>query len=43
MKVQVINKSKHALPEYATGQSAGMDIRANLDDCLLYTSPSPRD
>ena len=24
MKIQVINKSKHALPEYATGQSAGM-------------------
>ena len=23
MKIQVINKSKHALPEYATGQSAG--------------------
>ena len=32
MKIQVINKSKHALPEYATGQSAGMDIRANLDE-----------
>ena len=31
MKVQVINKSKHQLPQYATGQSAGMDIRANLD------------
>ena len=32
MKRQVINKSKHALPEYATGQSAGMDIRANLSE-----------
>lgn len=31
MKIQVINKSKHALPQYATSQSAGMDIRANLD------------
>ena len=30
MKVQVINKSKHQLPQYATGQSAGMDIPANL-------------
>ena len=32
MKVQIINKSHHSLPEYATPQSAGMDIRANLDE-----------
>jgi dUTP pyrophosphatase len=31
MKVQIINKSKHPLPTYATEQSAGMDLRANLD------------
>ncbi len=31
VKVEIINKGKHALPEYATGLSAGMDIRANLD------------
>lgn len=31
MNVPIINKSKHALPEYATGQSAGMDLRANLE------------
>ena len=31
MKVQVINKSKHPLPQYATDLSAGMDLRANLD------------
>lgn len=31
MKVQVINKSKHLLPQYATSLSAGMDLRANLD------------
>lgn len=31
MKVQVINKSKHSLPQYATSLSAGMDLRANLD------------
>lgn len=30
MKVQIINKSHHPLPSYATLQSAGMDIRANL-------------
>lgn len=31
MKVKIINKSKHALPCYATPLSAGMDIRANID------------
>ena len=31
MKVQIINKSKHPLPQYATPLSAGMDVRANLD------------
>ena len=32
MKVQIINKSHHSLPAYATTQSAGMDIRANLSE-----------
>jgi dUTP pyrophosphatase len=31
MKIQVINKSKHTLPSYATIASAGMDIKANLE------------
>jgi dUTP pyrophosphatase len=31
MKVKIINKSKHTLPEYETLYSAGMDLRANLD------------
>lgn len=31
LNVQIINRSKHPLPAYATGQSAGMDIRANID------------
>ncbi len=31
MKIKVINKSKHALPEYATAHAAGLDLRANLD------------
>ena len=31
MIVKIVNKSKHPLPAYATGLSAGMDIRANLD------------
>ncbi len=32
MKVQIINKSKHALPAYATEQSAGVDLRANVNE-----------
>ena len=32
MNIQVINKSKHPLPAYATELSAGMDIRANLSE-----------
>lgn len=32
MKVQVINSSKHELPAYATVGSAGMDLRANIDE-----------
>ena len=32
MNVKVINKSKHELPSYETSQSAGMDIRANIDE-----------
>lgn len=35
MKVQIINKSKHPLPAYATEQSAGMDIRANLEQPIV--------
>ena len=31
MKVKIINHSHHALPEYATTQSAGVDLRANLE------------
>lgn len=32
MKVQIINKSKHQLPAYATSLSAGMDLRANIEE-----------
>ncbi|WP_297271707.1 dUTP diphosphatase [uncultured Bacteroides sp.] len=34
MKVQIINKSKHPLPAYATALSAGVDLRANLSEPL---------
>ena len=31
MNVQIINKSKHATPNYETKGAAGMDLRANID------------
>ena len=30
MKIKIINKSQHDLPTYATPQSAGFDLKANL-------------
>src|SRR5688500_3903299 len=38
LPVKVINKSKHALPEYATALSAGLDLRANLDSPVVLKS-----
>ena len=35
MKVKIINKSRHQLPEYATPQSAGVDLRANRDSPIM--------
>ena len=35
MKVKVVNKSKHDLPNYSTIASAGMDLRANIDEPIL--------
>ncbi|HHV86306.1 MAG TPA: dUTP diphosphatase [Petrimonas sp.] len=32
MQVKIVNKSKHPLPGYATALSAGMDLRANIDE-----------
>ena len=32
MKVKIVNRSKHNLPSYSTSLSAGMDLRANLDE-----------
>ena len=31
MEIKVINKGHQPLPEYATPQSAGMDLRANIE------------
>ncbi len=35
MKVQIINKSKHALPSYETIASAGMDLKANIEENIV--------
>jgi dUTP pyrophosphatase len=35
MKIRIVNKSKHKLPEYTTEYSAGMDIRANIDEDIV--------
>ncbi|MCK9342357.1 MAG: dUTP diphosphatase [Massilibacteroides sp.] len=35
MKVKIINNSKHEMPAYATPLSAGMDIRANLEESVI--------
>lgn len=40
--VEIINRSHHALPEYATTGSAGMDIRANLDETIVIPSMERR-
>ena len=32
MKVQIVNKSKYPTPSYATEKSAGMDLKANIDE-----------
>ena len=34
MNVKIINKSKHELPAYETGSSAGMDLRANISESV---------
>ncbi len=33
--VEIINKSRHNLPAYATSNSAGMDLHANIDKDLV--------
>lgn len=35
MEVKIVNKSNHRLPEYATPGSAGMDLKANIDEPLV--------
>jgi dUTP pyrophosphatase len=35
MTIKIINKSAHKLPEYETGASAGMDLRANISEAVI--------
>jgi dUTP pyrophosphatase len=35
MKIEIVNHSHHALPEYATPLSAGMDLRASIDSPIV--------
>jgi dUTP pyrophosphatase len=35
MEIRIVNKSKHPLPQYRTEQSAGMDLKANLEAPIL--------
>jgi len=35
MKIKIVNKSKHQLPGYSTFLSAGMDLRADIDNDIL--------
>ncbi len=35
MKVKIINKSNHELPAYETIASAGLDVRANIQESII--------
>ena len=35
MKINIINNSQHELPKYATVASAGVDLRANLEEDIV--------
>jgi dUTP pyrophosphatase len=38
LKIKIINKSKHELPDYATNGAAGMDLRANIEEPIVLKS-----
>lgn len=35
MRVKIVNRSKHPIPEYSTKLAAGMDVRANVEKEIL--------
>lgn len=38
MKVKIVNKSAHELPDYSTKFSAGLDLRANISEDIILKS-----
>ena len=34
VKIKIVNRGRQQLPAYATEQSAGMDLRANIDESI---------
>lgn len=42
MKLNIVNKSNNALPNYETANSAGMDLRAYLTDGQIVIKPMQR-
>lgn len=42
LKVRIVNRSDNELPQYATEQSAGMDVRAWLPDGSVTLEPGQR-
>ncbi len=38
VKIKIVNKGNQQIPTYATPQSAGMDLRANIDGPILLKS-----
>ena len=35
MKVKVVNKSNHRLPEYKTSGAAGVDLKADISESIV--------
>ena len=35
MKVQIVNRSAYPVPQYATGMSAGMDLKADIEEPVV--------
>ena len=35
MKIKVVNKSRHALPQYETKCSVGLDVRADIENSIM--------
>lgn len=35
MNILIVNKGKHPLPKYSTPESAGLDLRANLEQSII--------